>query len=321
MSRQWFAKRIAWCWQVAPPVPGAGHVPCVQVDATWLPHGWCLLVCCDVQGRVLAWQWAASENMQAYQALLGHVRRADAVCCDGAPGAIGAVRARWPRARIQRCLVHVQRDGRADLTAHPRTVPGQELRELYLRLGGVRDVRDVAQWVVDLHGWHERHRDFLLERSWAADDPTHPKALAGRTWWWTHLRVRRAYFRLEHLVGDATLFAFLDPQAKVAGTISATTNMIEGGINAGLKRLLDLHRGLSQDHMRRCAEWYLYLHGPDPDPRQVLAAHLAAGNGAVPEPQAPVDDRLGTGIQMPGPSPDNIDAYEGGFGIRKGWIR
>ncbi|KFI61001.1 IS3509a transposase [Bifidobacterium cuniculi] len=276
---------------------------------------------CDVQGRVLSWQWAASGNTQAYQALPGHVRRADAVCCDGAAGAIGAIRIRWPKARIQRCLVHVQRDGRRDLTAHPRTVPGRELREPCLRLGGIRGIKDAAQWAVDLHDWHERHRDFLLERSWATDDPTHPRALEGHTWWWTHLRVRRACFRLEHLTGDAMLFAFLDPQATVPGTIGATANMIEGGINAGLKRLLDLHRGLSQDHMRRAAEWYLYLHSRNPDPYRVLAGHPAAGDGTAPEPRPATDDRLGTGIQMPGANPDNIDAYEDGFGIRKGWVR
>lgn len=298
LSRQWFARRISWCWHISPPVPNADRVPFVQVDGTWLPHDWCLLVCCDAHCQVLAWQWAGSENASAYRALLAHIRRVDAVCCDGAKGALGAIRVLWPKARVQRCLVHVQRDGRVDLTAHPRTPAGRDLRKLYLRLTRIHDTAEVAQWIVDLDKWHKQYKSFLKERTAAASDPTHPNARAGRTWWWTHLRVRRAYFRLEHLSQDGLLFAFLDPDNKAAASTTSTSNAIEGGVNAGLKRLLDLHRGLSEEHMRRCAEWYLYLHTSAPDPYQVLANYLATPveHTTKPEPEPTDSDRFGTGI-------------------------
>ena len=52
----------------------------------------------------------------------------------------------------------------------------------------------------------------LAERTYAKDHPDDPRAATSRSgWWWTHLPLRRAYFRLERLFKDGTLFCLLDP--------------------------------------------------------------------------------------------------------------
>ena len=89
----------------------------------------------------------------------------------------------------------------------------------------------------------------------------------GRKWWWTHERLRRAYFRLVRLNRDRMLFTFCDPSiVKDGGPLPSTTNQLEGGVNAVVKRVLDHHRGLSEAHIRRCCEWAVYMLAASPDP-------------------------------------------------------
>ncbi len=158
--------------------------------------------------------------------------------------------------RIQRCLVHVQRDTRADLTGRPRLQAGRELTRLAdmltrvhepdaaVRWGGAPDAwhgrwrrmlaertyakdnpddpRRLADMLTRVHepdaavrwggapdAWHGRWRRMLAERTYAKDNPDDPRAATSRGgWWWTHLPLRRAYFRLERLFKDGTVDPF-----------------------------------------------------------------------------------------------------------------
>lgn len=52
-----------------PRIPMTGEIyNQVQIDGTYLPYGWCLLVAL-AQGKVIAWQWCDKENKNAYHAL------------------------------------------------------------------------------------------------------------------------------------------------------------------------------------------------------------------------------------------------------------
>ena len=45
-----------------------------------------------------------------------------------------------------------------------------------------------------------------------------------------------------------------DDRVAAALRLPSTTNQLEGGGDAVVKRTLDHHRGLSEAHMRRCCE-------------------------------------------------------------------
>ena len=107
-------------------------------------------------------------------------------------------------------------------------------------------LRRIPPWPIGIAGevndWHGRHDDHLKERTVAKQDPMHAR---GRKWWWTHERLRRAYFRLVRLNRAGVLFAFCDPAVlKGGGPLPSATNQLEGGVNAVVKRALDHHRGL-----------------------------------------------------------------------------
>ncbi len=218
-----------------------------MADGTYV-NGWCLLTAVDGgDGEVLAWQWCDRESTAAYKALFAQLAPPGVLVCDGMKGIQRASAETWPDTQIQRCLVHVQRDTRADLTSKPRLQAGRELKGLADMLTRVHDAEAAARWGGALNAWHERWKTLLAERTYAKDNPDDPRAATSKGgWWWTHLPLRRAYFRLERLFKDGTLFRFLDPALTTLGPVPRDSNRLEGGLNAALKRMLVNHRGLPE---------------------------------------------------------------------------
>ena len=48
------------------------------------------------------------------------------------------------------------------------------------------------------------------------------------------------------------------------------TNRLEGGVNSLIKRTLARHHGLTEEHMRRAAEWVCYMKSESPDPNTLI---------------------------------------------------
>jgi len=225
-----------------------------------------------------------------------------------------AAERRWMDVPVQRCLVHVLRNTRVDLTNRPRGEAGRGLLGLARRLVRVTTADEAAAWLKELNDWHGRHDDHLKEHTVAKQDPMHAR---GRKWWWTHERLRRAYFRLVRLNRAGVLFAFCDPAVlKGGGPLPSATNQLEGGVNAVVKRALDHHRGLSEEHMRRCREWAICMLTEQPDPMALVTPeHWRTRKGKPAGNDGPMPGTM-TAVQEP---TDGVDAYESGFGIRKGW--
>ena len=296
-----FRRRSAWCWDLEPHVEPDGVVHrVVMADGTWV-NGWCLLAAIDGEdGEVLAWQWCARESTAAYKALFAQLAPPDVLVCDGMKGILKACAQIWPGTRIQRCLVHVQRDTRADLTSRPRLQAGRELKRLADTLTRIRNPEAAVRWGQALNAWHERWKGMLAERTYAKDHPDDPKAATSTSgWWWTHLPLRRAYFRLERLFNDGTLFCFLDPALSAHSPVPRDSNRLEGGLNAALKRMLVNHRGLPEAHMRRACEWHCYMHSAKPDPAHILKQHdqnTKTGTNHDNNDEPMSQPTLGTGI-------------------------
>lgn len=291
-------KRIAWCWRIRPRIaPPDARRHTVMADGTYMGHGWCLIIAIDGQtGEVLDWQWCAHESKAAYLALFSRLPAPDVLITDGLRGAEAACTQAWPGTRIQRCLVHVQRNTRTDLTSRPRLQAGRELKRLSDRLASVETAGQAVRWGEALNAWHERWKDFIAERTYARDDPSNPKASRHR-WWWTHEELRRCYRRLERLFREGRLFAYLEPELLKGGPVARTTNRLEGGVNSVVKDVLRNHRGLPEEHMRRACEWVCYMKTAHPRPESFIPDALRKGEKATtPEPDDSVAPAYGTGI-------------------------
>lgn len=99
--------------------------------------------------------------------------------------------------------------------------------------------------------------------------------------------------------------------------LPSTTNQLEGGVDAVVKRILDHHRGLSEAHMRRCCEWTVYMLTEHPHPMSFVASeHWKPTRKGTIEHDGPAPSTM-TAVQLP---TNGINAYERGFGIRTGWV-
>ncbi|PIY62361.1 hypothetical protein COY93_03015 [Candidatus Uhrbacteria bacterium CG_4_10_14_0_8_um_filter_58_22] len=82
----------------------------------------------------VGWAFADRERCWAWREFFLSLRRRGAnPCCvvgDGQKGLLKAVREVFPRAKVQRCVVHVHRQAMAWLTRNPKTDAGRELRQL-----------------------------------------------------------------------------------------------------------------------------------------------------------------------------------------------
>lgn len=289
-----FRHATAWCWDVQPrlgPVETIHHQ--VLIDGIWI-GSWCLLIAVTEKLEVLAWQWSGGESTAAWVALLERIPAPAVVVCDGGTGIASAVRRTWPETKIQRCLFHVQLNIRRYLTLNPRTDAGRRLRKLSLELSKVHEPDDAIAWRLKLEAWWQAYGHLTKER-------THD----GRKWWFTHDRLRKAWQLLSRLTRDGHLFTYLD-----YGN-ARTTSPLEGGINNGIRHVLRAHRGMTEPHMKRAAEWFLTLHEIPLDRAHELI-----------QPLAPADDAATDEPENHTPEPSLYDTAltaEEGLWHRSGW--
>lgn len=191
--------------------------------------------------QVCSWSFAERECLVAWRAFLAQFDHVDVIVMDGQKGLYEAVRSCFPAARIQRCLVHVERFVRTCISSRPNTLAGRELWRLTRSLWDVRTRDDARTWTTSFEAWCARHDAFLRERSRSPE--------TGR-WWYTHRKLRAARSHLRNALPH--LFTFTE-----VSLVPRTTNHVEGGINARLKELVRRHRGLSPERKRVLAAHFL----------------------------------------------------------------
>ena len=256
-----FRHQTKWCWNVHPYLNRTGEVfDEIQVDGIYLRKGWCLLIAI-AHGKVISWQWCDHEKAAAWTALLQHLPEPRVIVTDGGSGLMKALKTLWPEVKIQRCLVHIQRNVRTYLTLNPRLAAGKSLRRLSLDLTRIRTREAAAEWMAAFANWHAENRELLNERTYAAHwaGPLPKWHRKSRPWWYTHERLRKAYESMNKAMKRGHLFTYLDPDLEGLG-ISATTNMIEGAINSGIREMIRNHRGMPIEHRRRACEWFCWTH-------------------------------------------------------------
>jgi len=285
----------------------------VQLDGIYLSSRWCALIAI-ADGKPIALQWSDTEKSASWKALLEQVPAPRLVVMDGGAGLASAIKSVWPEAKVQRCLVHIQRNVRQHLTLRPKTEAGRRLRKLSLALTRITTSNEAANWLIAFNAWHNTYEPLLKERTYLTDTTTatvRVKLRAGQRWWYTHERLRKAYNVMVNAHKAGTLFTYLDPTLSDF-TASSTTNQIEGGINAQLRALLRRHRGMSAEHQRRSVQWWLVMHQANPPTPStyVKPEHYTPPHEPTP---ARTED---TGIPK---LHDTAFSPEDGNGIQHGW--
>lgn len=80
-----------------------------------------------------------------------------------------------------------------------------------------------------------------------------------------HERLLKGERSLVRLVGQNTLFTYLDESLACGEELPSTNNRIEGGVNAQLRTMLRKnHRGMSIERRIKAVFWWCYFHSPKP---------------------------------------------------------
>lgn len=244
-------------------VPSSGVL---VLDATWNHREWCLLLYRDAGGLVLTHRFDTGEKYEGYLDDLTRLKttgyQPKAIVSDGHNALLKAIRQVFPGVPQQRCLLHLQRQCLLWLTQHPKTLAGQSLRYIVIQLLQVESNQEAEVWNVLFDSWCELFQDVLQEKTFATypANPTnstniHQTTLAQskqRNWWYTHRSLRKAWRLLKNAKPHLWLW--------LAQTdVPKTTNLLEGGINAPIKRLLHRHSGLRTDRQKNTIAWWIFF--------------------------------------------------------------
>lgn len=183
--------------------------------------------------RALGWHLARSENSRAWASLLSRMAAPEVVASDGGDGFAKALRRTWPGTRHQRCVFHAFSQARRFTTTRPRTQAGVGLYGLAKALLSITTPREAQRWIEAPLSWSGRWDGCLSETTIGEDG----KARLA------HERLVKARRSLTRLVNAGTLFTYLDPELVKDGSLPATNNRAEGGVNAQLGSMLRDHRG------------------------------------------------------------------------------
>jgi hypothetical protein len=160
----------------------------------------------------------------------------ESVTVDGNPQQIKYLRLVWPSIMLQRCIVHIQRQGLSWCRRTPKRTDAKYLRKLFLRICTVKTSAQARQFIADVVAWENRFGaaiDQSSDRGWVFGDLLRARSM-----------LLKALPDLFHFVFD--------------NHIPSSTNALESYFSR-LKEHYRHHRGLAIHHRDAYFKWYFYL--------------------------------------------------------------
>lgn len=182
------------------------------------------------------------EIKEDLQNLLRLGLKIESITVDGQKGTLRAIREVLIETKIQRCLVHIQRQSLIWLTNRPKHESAKELRKIVLMISKISTHNDKIAWLKQFKRWEMAHKPYYQQKSFNSETDRY---------WYTHKLLRRTFSYIKSAIPN--MFHFLDDVA-----IPKTTNGIEGFFSH-LKNHLDVHRGLTTEHRKNFIKWYIYF--------------------------------------------------------------
>ena len=210
-------------------------------DGTFLERRKGIYVVMDAQTfSVVYGQYDISEGPTDLKkfclSLNDHGLRPKSATIDGNPHLMKVLHLFYPTIIIQRCLVHIQRQGLMWCRRQPKRTDAQRLRNLFLRVMAINTVAVRDRFLADVSQWEQRYGCRIAsspETGWVFSD------------------LKRARSMLLAALPD--MFHYLDNPS-----IPTSTNALEGYF-ARLKQRYRQHRGLARHHRQAYFSWYIHL--------------------------------------------------------------
>jgi hypothetical protein len=191
--------------------------------------------------RVVAGDYGIKENSIPQLLLYFNSLKLEGLCpksatIDGNPHVIKALKIIWPSIIIQRCLVHIQRQGLMWCRISPKRTDARHLRKIFLETTNIRDTEQRDKFIAKLKNWENRFGTNIAEG--AERGPVFSDLKRARS------MLIKAMPNMFHYLED--------------GSIPFSTNGLEGYFSR-LKMNYRQHRGLSPGSRRNYFRWYFNL--------------------------------------------------------------
>lgn len=210
-------------------------------DGTYFKHENCLLLLLNSSnGKAISYDYQIRENYATAFKIFNEVKakgvKPIAITVDGNTSVIRALKTVWPDIIIQRCLVHIQRQGLAWLRKYPKLEASKELRKIFLMLFKIETYEKRNYFYRVLVKWEKLYGEYVLSL------PSDHKVYGD---------LQRARSLLHHAWPD--MFHYLNDRK-----IASTTNQIEGYFSI-VKSRYKQHHGLTKTNRKKYLFWFIYL--------------------------------------------------------------
>ena len=211
-------------------------------DGTFLQRPRSIVALMDAFNHTLiTGQYGVAENSEVqlqefFQRLIRDGLYPRSFTVDGNPQVIKTIRCLWPEIVVQRCLVHIQRQGLSWCRTNPRTNYARELRKIFLQITRISTTAERDTFLQTVAVWEKMYGaeiSIRRERGHVFSD------------------IKRARSMLLRALPD--MFHYLDNSS-----IPVSTNSLEGYFSR-LKTHYRQHRGLSTEKRRNYFQWYFYF--------------------------------------------------------------
>lgn len=217
------------------------------IDGTYFSNGICLVLYRDATIKFTQlYRFSDGEHYTEIKEDLENLLRLgvqiESVTSDGHKAILKAIKTVLPKAKLQRCLVHIQRDCRVWLTKNPKSFAGYDLKQITSKMHTINSYDELSLWLLKLQNWYDKYKDYINQKSYNLQ--------TGR-YWFTHKMVRRSFMTIKRALPN--MFHYLDNPK-----IPKSTNSIESFFGH-MKGHLNIHRGLSYKHRKQYLMWYIYF--------------------------------------------------------------
>ena len=211
-------------------------------DGTFLRKQQSIVTLMDAQSHKVVYgqygihESSADELITFFEFLIKRGLNPISCTVDGNPHVIKVIKKLWPNIIIQRCLVHIQRQGLSWCRRDPKTAYGKKLREIFLLVPNIRTNNERDQFLALVRQWEEKYGQYIKcepNRGWVFSD------------------IKRARSMLIRAIPD--MFHYLDNPG-----IEHSTNGLEGYYSR-LKAHYRQHRGLSKNKLPNYFKWYFFF--------------------------------------------------------------
>jgi AraC-like DNA-binding protein len=223
------------------------HKTHLLIDGTYFPNGLCLILYYDHDIRyVQLYRHTDEERFKEIYEDLMNLKKLGvsvySITCDGHKSILKAIKKAYPGVIVQRCIVHIKRQVKNQLSAGPKTIQGALLLQLSKQITRIKTQEECGLWLLAFKQWCDEHEVYVKQVSYN---------LESKRYWYTHKNLHAAYSLLINAIPN--MFHYLNDNE-----IPATTNRLENYFGH-LKDKLTLHRGLRIQAKRNFIKWYLHF--------------------------------------------------------------